>query len=90
MTKREKKATAPPRPQATAKQQGGDEQHIHCVACGRHLDPSQFEVPTTATVLQCEHKSSFAACVGCADKARILLAEHDKSGQPVKVAAAWH
>lgn len=87
MTKRERKALAPARPNAPART---SEQHIHCIACGRHLDPANFDPPATATVVQCEHKSSFASCTACVEIARALLAEHDRTGQPVKVATAWH
>ncbi len=65
-------------------------QHIHCVACGRHLDPSFFDAPASAQVVKCAHGSSFASCTGCVAKAQALLDEHDQSGQPVKVASAWH
>jgi hypothetical protein len=93
LTKRERKAQQPPRPQVTtraAQPRGGGEQHIHCVACGRHLDPGFFDPPATAGYVRCAHGSTFAACVTCTDRAQELLAEHDRTGQPVKAAAAWH
>ena len=85
LTKREKKAQTP----------GGnhahDHQHIHCVACGRHIDPGEFGAsPPNAVFLRCEHGSRFPACAGCQDRGRQLLAEHDRTGRPVAAAAAWH
>lgn len=97
LTKRERKALAPPRPAPTPRASsagggGGQEaQHIHCIACGRHLDPSQFdEAAPTATIVKCQHGSQFAACVACAARAQELLDEHDRTGQPVKAAQVWH
>jgi hypothetical protein len=86
LTRREKKAESPgPRPPA------GEGQHIHCIACGRHIDPAEFESsPATAVTVRCDHGSTFATCVGCAVQAESLVAEHDRTGQPVKTAAAWH
>jgi hypothetical protein len=96
LTKKEKKAAAGgPRPAQGLGGGGGGgghdhHHHIHCTACGVHLDESQFGDPPEAVFLQCDHGSSFAACVGCADKTRELLAEHDRTGQPVKSAELWH
>jgi hypothetical protein len=86
LTRREKKILDPgPRPPGPAGQ------HIHCVACGRHIDPDEFEgTPATAVTVRCDHGSTFASCVGCSVKAEALVAEHDRTGQPVKAAAAWH
>ncbi|MFO0676476.1 MAG: hypothetical protein U0169_08080 [Polyangiaceae bacterium] len=86
LTKREKKALSPAkaRPQA----QGGG--HIHCIACGRHIEPIEFEAQATATVLTCQHGSNFPSCVACTMTSQRLLDEHDRSGQPVKTASAWH
>jgi hypothetical protein len=87
LTKREKKSQDPTHrsgPHVRA-------QHIHCVACGRHIDPSEFDAsPPSATYLTCDHGSTFASCTGCTDSAEKLLQAHDATGQPVKVAAAWH
>jgi hypothetical protein len=85
LTKRERKALAPARPAATHQHQ-----HIHCVACGKHLDAAEFDVQGTATWLQCLHRSRFASCVECTDISMRLLAEHDRTGQPVQAAQAWH
>jgi hypothetical protein len=84
LTKREKKAASP----------GGhhhDERHIHCLACGRHLDPNEFtDTPQTAVYLTCQHGSRFASCTACEVETRSRLAEHDRTGQPPRVAGAWH
>ena len=51
---------------------GGHEHtgHIHCIACGRHIDPEEFSAaPPSAMVITCQHKSQFAACTGCAPAA---------------------
>jgi hypothetical protein len=86
LTKREKKAQngggAGPNPEPG---------HIHCIACGRHIDPSEFSaVPASATVITCEHKSQFPSCASCEVTARYLVAEHDRTGKPVNTAAAYH
>ena len=87
LTKRERKAIAGgPRP-ANPK---AETQHIHCIACGRHLDPSQFDVPISAKVLRCEHGGSFPSCVACEARSIELIAEHDRTDQPVRTASAWH
>lgn len=87
LTKREKKSADPNR-KAGPHQKN---QHIHCIACGRHLDPSEFEgTPPMATSIVCDHGSHFPSCVGCMQQSQALVDAHDKSGQPVKTAAAWH
>jgi hypothetical protein len=89
LTKREQKALRPARPGARG--QGGEHQHIHCTACGRHLDPSEFDGDApTATHLRCAHNGSFTSCVSCAERTRVLLETHDRTGQPVQAAAVWH
>jgi hypothetical protein len=87
LTKRERKAQNPNRPAAPAAAQG---QHIHCIACGRHIEPDEFTAGMTATRVTCQHRSSFPCCAGCVNIARELLAEHDRTGQPVRTASAWH
>jgi len=95
LTKREKKSLEPPRPAQSrpvaAKAAGHGHQHIHCIACGRHIDPSELsgEAPK-ARVLTCQHGSQFASCIGCVEGSQRLLDEHDALNQPVKAAAAWH
>jgi hypothetical protein len=85
LTKRERKALAPPRPGG-----GTDAQHIHCIACGRHIDPAEFNAPATAAMLRCDHGSRFPACVECEEPAKARVAEHDRTGKNVQVAGAWH
>ncbi len=87
LTKKERKALKGPRPAA----QGHNHQHIHCIACGRHLDPAEFEPAAgTATILRCQHGSQFPSCTDCAARSQELLDTHDRTGQPVQQAAAWH
>jgi hypothetical protein len=88
LTKREIKALRGPRP--TTATQGQDEQHIHCVACGRHLDPAQFDGLASATWLRCQHGGQFPSCIACKAQSQALLDQHDRTGQPVQPAAAWH
>lgn len=84
LTKRERKAETGGRAQA----HGG--QHIHCVACGRHLDLHEFDDPPKATMIVCKHGASFPSCVDCEALSRKLVAEHDETGGQVKTAPAWH
>jgi hypothetical protein len=87
LTKRERKANDPgfrPGPR-------GNNQHIHCVACGRHIDPAELaSSPPSATWITCDHGSRFASCVGCMQEAQKRIDEHDRSGQPISAAQAWH
>lgn len=86
LTKKERKALDPRRGAG-----GGGGGHIHCVACGRHIDPFEFEgSPPTATYIICQHQASFPTCVSCHVQSQMLVAQHDRTGQPVKSAAAWH
>jgi hypothetical protein len=88
LTKRERKElNGGPRVSGVPVKQG---QHIHCVACGRHLDPSEFNAPVTAKMLRCQHGSTFPSCVACEAQSVALLAEHDRTGQAVQTAGAWH
>lgn len=88
--KREKRLTKRERKE----QSGGaphDHGHIHCVACGRHIDQQEIGAsPATATMIVCAHGSQFASCVGCEATSRYLVDEHDRTGKPVQQAAAWH
>jgi hypothetical protein len=86
LTKRERKALTGVGPSGNSR----EPQHIHCVACGRHLDPSEFHEPATAVGVFCQHQSRFASCVGCVARTKELLAEHDRTGKAVKMAEAWH
>jgi hypothetical protein len=68
-----------------------ENKHIHCIACGRHIDPTELTGrPATATRLTCKHGSKFASCIGCIDDAQSRLDEHDSNGQPPRIANAWH
>jgi phage FluMu protein Com len=90
LTKRERKAAAggarAPSPNVDADQL----QHIHCVACGRHLDRSEFEAPMSAKMLRCKHGGAFPSCLTCETQSVALLAEHDRTGEAVRTASAWH
>ncbi len=83
LTKRERKALNPARPAPQA-------QHIHCIACGRHIDAGEFDAPASATMLRCDHGSRFPSCVTCESQSRELIKEHDRTGQNIQVAGAWH
>ncbi|HVH41051.1 MAG TPA: hypothetical protein VM925_01870 [Labilithrix sp.] len=89
LTKRERKALAPARPQGG---NGADHQHqhIHCITCGKHLDEADFEAPATATIITCDHGSNFPSCVKCMAQSMAAVKEHDRTNQPVKMATAWH
>jgi hypothetical protein len=88
LTKRQRQELVGKGPSGTP---NADSQHIHCIACGRHLDATEFTVrPATATRLTCQHGSRFAACTGCVVEAQARLDEHDRSGQPPRIANAWH
>lgn len=89
LTKRERQAAAGgPRPAGQPRQH--NHQHIHCIACGKHLNESDFEAPATATTITCDHGSTFPTCVRCMAKSTALVKEHDETNQPVKMASAWH
>lgn len=86
LTKKERKALKGPRPN-----QPHQHQHIHCIACGRHIDEHEFtSTPPLATILTCQHGSQFPSCVECAPVSQGLLDTHDRTGQPVQQASAWH
>jgi hypothetical protein len=89
--KREKRLTKRERKELSGGAQKHDHGHIHCIACGRHIDPNEFSsAPPSALVITCEHKSQFPACAACEVTARYLVAEHDRTGKPVNTAAAYH
>ncbi len=90
LTKKEKKALGGgPRPAGQGEHH--HHHHIHCTACGVHLDEDQFDGDAPEAVwLTCDHGSSFASCSGCAERTKELLAEHDRTNQPVRAANAWH
>ncbi len=72
--------------------------HLHCVACGKHLDTagelrargSRALGGNTWLSIRCAHGTEFYACNGCLPKARALLDEHDRTGRDVRAASAWH
>lgn len=84
LTKRERKALAAPKPAAPQRSQ-----HIHCIACGRHIEPGEFQ-SADAVMLRCDHGSTFPSCNECMAQSKALLAEHDRTGQAVRSAQAWH
>ena len=90
LTKKERKKLSPATPSTASA--GGHQHHghIHCIACGKHLDAEMFGEPDGAAFLRCDHGSDFPHCVGCTLKAAELVKEHDSTGKPVKKAAAWH
>lgn len=68
-----------------------EQQHIHCISCGRHIEPAEFSAsPPSAKILACEHGSKFPTCAACVQASQKLLDEHDRTGQPVQTASAWH
>lgn len=68
-----------------------DAQHIHCIACGRHLDAHEFDgEDRTALAIRCRHGSLYPCCKPCLDLAKLLVSEHDRTNTPVTPAAAWH
>jgi hypothetical protein len=88
LTKKERLALDPNRAQRAA---AGGGAHIHCISCGRHIEPGEFgAAPPSAVYLVCDHKSKFPACADCQVAARYLVAEHDRTGNPVAAASAWH
>jgi hypothetical protein len=83
LTKKERKARDGSAPKGT--------RHIHCIACGRHLHEHEFTAsPVSARYIKCLHGSTFPVCVACVSQGQALLAEHDRTGQPVQSAGAWH
>ena len=88
LTKRERKEQFGKGPSGTPNTEAT---HIHCIACGRHIDPTELTArPATATRLTCKHGSRFAACTSCVSEAQSRLDEHDRTGQPPRVTQAWH
>lgn len=78
--------------------QGNPGDHLHCVACGKHLDTlgeararaAANDLSKLWATLQCEHGSTFYACIACIPKAKEILAEHDRNNSNVRAAPAWH
>lgn len=91
--KREKRLTKREKKEQSGGGGGGHahQGHIHCVACGRHIDPGEFEAAApTAMLITCQHQSRFPACTDCEVTARYLVEEHDRTGKPINAAAAYH
>ena len=90
--KTEKRLTKRQRKELEGKGKSGHEgKHIHCVACGRHIDGTEFTTtPSNARWVACRHEHKFASCVSCVAEAQKRLDEHDRTGKPVQAAAAWH
>lgn len=87
LTRREKKEQDPTR----AERLRHAAPHIHCVACGRHMEPEEFSgISPRGVYLTCDHGSRFPSCAGCQVTAQYLIAEHDRTGQPIAKAGAWH
>lgn len=78
LTKRERKALDP-RPNST-----GAHSHIHCIACGAHLEPD------TVRYVACRHGTRYPSCAGCITETKRRLQEHDLYQRPVERAPAWH
>lgn len=84
LTKRQRKALE-------GKGSSGAPEHVHCVACGAHLHEHQFTGrPSTARWVKCQHGSRYGCCEGCVDETRRRLEEHDRTGNAVQTASAWH
>ena len=94
MPKREKRLTKRQRQELNGVGPSGakaENKHIHCISCGRHLEPSELTAkPPTARWLSCQHGSRFASCVACTADAQARLDEHDRTGQAPRIAAVWH
>lgn len=88
LTRRERQALFGKGPSGTPQKNA---QHIHCIACGRHIDPRELKTsPPGALYISCAHGSRFATCSGCQSASQARLDEHDRSGQPPRIAQAWH
>ena len=96
LTKKERKAlNAATNPRAAAApsrphQHEHEHQHIHCIVCGKHLDPDAFGEAGGPEFYRCQHGSDFAHCAEHAARAKVIVDEHDRTGQPVQIASAWH
>lgn len=87
LTKKERKAQSP---SGTKQAGGGHHGHIHCIACGKHLDPNSFGEPDGSEFIRCEHGADFPSCVACHDLSKKMIEEHDRTNKPIQKAAAWH
>src|ERR1700712_3438735 len=73
-----------------AKPGAHDHKHIHCIACGKHLDPSSFGEAGGPSFYRCPHGSDFRHCAEHEVVAKQLVDEHDRTGKPVQSVSAWH
>ena len=96
-TKKERKAAQPVLASASARAgaqgraaQPNQHTHIHCIACGKHLEPGSFGEPGGPEFYRCQHGSDFAHCAEHAGQAKQLVDEHDRTGKPVQTTPAWH
>ncbi len=92
MPKKQKRLTRKERQERDGKgPAGAPTKHIHCMACGRHIDPPELtQDPPTATYVSCQHGSKFASCVRCLPETRARLAEHDATGREPRIEPVWH
>jgi hypothetical protein len=92
LTKRERRGGEPARPALPAAANSeSSAPHIHCIACGRHIDAHEFDgISPSAMYLTCDHKSRFPSCSECQVTARYLISEHDRTGNAIAAAQAWH
>lgn len=70
-------------------------QHIHCLACGKHLDTvgearARGKANPLWVAVRCGHGSVFHSCLTCVGECRARLDEHDRNGTPPRMAEAWH
>ncbi len=63
--------------------------HLETVGEAQARAAQGLGAPMWAEV-RCAHGSLFHACLGCVPQARILLDEHDRTGNAVRAASAWH
>lgn len=90
VTKKERKAVERINAGLQQQNQPHKHTHIHCIACGKHLDPNSFGEPGGPEFYRCQHGSDFPHCAEHAEQAKALVDEHDRTGNPVKQASAWH
>ena len=91
LTKKERKAlNATTGPRFVAEPHDHAHGHIHCIACGKHLEPDEFGEPGGPAFYRCQHGTDYAHCAEHEAQARAAVDEHDRTGQPVQGAAAWH
>lgn len=70
-------------------------QHLHCLACGKHLDTvgearARGRANPMWVAVRCGHGSVFHACLTCVGEVRARLDEHDRTGNAPRAAEPWH